>query len=79
LLTVAKKDPDAFEFPAKMERIYGSQDVAFFRESRSTQDILAMAQSVKFEPYADSGQLTIWDELLDLGGACSDGCEIGHD
>ncbi len=38
-----------------------------------------MAQSVKFEPYADSGQLTIWDELLDLGGACSDGCEIGHD
>jgi hypothetical protein len=79
LLTVAKKDPDAFDFPAKMERIYGSQDVAFFRESRSTQDILAMAQSVKFEPYADSSQLTIWDELLDLGGACSDGCEVGHD
>jgi hypothetical protein len=79
LLTVAKKDPDAFEFPAKMERIYGSQDVAFFRESRFTQDILAMAQSVKFESYADSSQLTIWDELLDLGGACSDGCEIGHD
>lgn len=86
LMTVAKEDPLAFDFPARLEAQYGGLNAknscgirVFFRESRSTQDILAMAQAVKFEPYADSSQLTIWDELLDLGGACSDGCEIGHD
>lgn len=86
LMTVAKEDPSAFDFPARLEAQYGELNAknslglrVFFRESRSTQDILAMAQTVKFEAYSDSGQLTIWDELLDLGGACSDGCEIGHD
>lgn len=80
LLTVANADPSAFDFPRQMEIKYKDRDNAtFFRGNRSANDILAMAQQTAFEPYQDSMQLTIWDELLDLGGACSDGCEIGHD
>jgi 3'-phosphoadenosine 5'-phosphosulfate sulfotransferase (PAPS reductase)/FAD synthetase len=85
LLTVAKADPSAFDFPARMESEYGTYKAdksggrrVFFREFRSTQDILAMSK-LPFVPYQDSSQITIWDEMLDLGGACNDGCEIGHD
>ena len=85
LLTVAKTDPSAFDFPARMEAEYGMVKAkndegikTFFREERSAQDILAMSK-LPFEPYQDSIQRTIWDELLDIGGACSDGCEVGHD
>ena len=85
LLTVAKADPSAFDFPKRMEATYGevkadnaSGHRVFFREERSAEDILAMAQ-LPFTSYEDSRQQTIWDELLDLGGACSDGCEVGHD
>jgi len=85
LLTVAKADPSNFDFPARMEAEYGTFKAdksggrrVFFREFRSTQDILAMSK-LPFVPYQDSSQITIWDEMLDLGGACNDGCEIGHD
>ena len=83
LLTVAKRNPSAFDFPLKMEEKYGSLDRSgrtrvFFRESRSAKDILSMSK-LPFTPYEDSAQRTIWDELLDIGGACSDGCEVGHD
>ena len=83
LMTVAEADPSAFDFPKRMEATYGTLNAdrskdgrrVFFREERSAEDILAMAQ-LPFTPYEDSKQQTIWDELLDLGGACSDGCEI---
>lgn len=85
LLTVAKADPSNFDFPARMEAEYGTFKAdksggqrVFFREFRSTQDILAMSK-FPFVPYQDSSQITIWDEMLDLGGACNDGCEISHD
>lgn len=77
LMTVAKADPSAFDFPRRMESKYGQDGTKFFRGNRSSSDIIAMSQ-LPFEPYEDSRQRTIWDELLDIGGACSDGCEIGH-
>ena len=86
LLTLAKEDPAVFDFPRRLELQYGTVKAyntrgvkTFFRGNRSASDILNMAEESKFEPYQDSKQLTIWDELLDLGGACSDGCEVGHD
>jgi len=86
LMTVAKDDPSAFDFPSRLEKQYGQLNAkndaglrVFFREGRTADDIVRMAQTVPFKPYADSLQRTIWDELLDMGGACSDGCEVGHE
>ena len=85
LLTVAKTDPSAFDFPNRMEETYGTVKAVndkgvrvFFRGERSTQDVLSMLQQ-PFEAYEDSAQVTIWDELLDIGGACSESCEVGAD
>jgi hypothetical protein len=85
LLTVAAADPSAFAFPLQMEEKYGQVKAkneegrkTFFRESRSAQDVLDMS-NLPFTPYTDSTQRTIWDELLDIGGACSESCEIGAD
>jgi len=50
----------------------------FFRERRTAQDILRLSKE-PFALYEDTTQRTIWDEFLDMGGSCSDGCEIGHD
>lgn len=91
LYTLALENPAYFDFFARMEREYGhvkTEDYAatapdgrryFFRGHRSTAQILHEARTKPFEPYRDSRQFTIWDELLDLGGACSESCEIGAD
>lgn len=92
LFTLAKLAPDVFDFPARMERSYGHVRTGnrykatgpdgrrhFFRGHRDTADILeAAAANVSMALYSDAVQTSIFDELLDLGGACSDGCEVGH-
>ena len=87
LMTVAKNDPAAFDFPGEMERRHGwvnrgSQEQkdprVFFRENRSAQDIVVMAHTQKFKEYQDSQevQATLFGPL-DIGGGCGDSCEIG--
>lgn len=93
LYTLAKLDPTVFEFPARMEREYGLVKTGaeykatspdgrrhFFRGHRDTTDIIREANAKQnLILYTDQVQSSIFDELLDLGGSCSDGCEIGAD
>jgi len=52
----------------------------FFRGHRDTADIKRQAAELtQMVLYTDQTQITVFDALLDIGGACSDGCEIGHD
>jgi 3'-phosphoadenosine 5'-phosphosulfate sulfotransferase (PAPS reductase)/FAD synthetase len=85
LLTLAKENPAIFDFPAKMEAMYGNAGFnldpeyqrVFFRGAKSTKDILAEAE-LPFEPFVDGYRVTIanFDEDLDSAGACSESCEV---
>ena len=93
LYTLAKLDPTVFDFPARMEREYGLVKTGaeykatspdgrrhFFRGHRDTTDIIREANEKRnLILYTDQVQSSIFDELLDMGGSCSDGCEIGAD
>jgi 3'-phosphoadenosine 5'-phosphosulfate sulfotransferase (PAPS reductase)/FAD synthetase len=90
LMTVAKSNPDAFDFAGRMERKYGminkgesemTEPRTFFRGNLSAQDILKAAFTQQFTPYEDDtfDQMEFFDELLDAGGSCSSSCEIGAD
>ena len=93
LYTIAKTHPEVFDFPARMERDYGHVKTGptykatgpdgrrhFFRGHRDTTDIIREANEKQgLILYTDAVQSTIFDELLDIGGGCSDGCEIGAD
>lgn len=90
LMTVAKTNPEFFDFPDRMEKKYGhiyrgkvapEQDRTFFRMRQSAQDILKAANTTEFEPYQDDrfDRHGSYDEWLDAGTSCSESCEIGHD
>jgi hypothetical protein len=91
LLTIASQDPSKFDFFLRMEKQYGTFKADgykaaaddgrryFFRGHTSTQQLLDDAKTVKFVAYRDQIQTTIWDEPLDLGGACDQGCEVYND
>ena len=51
----------------------------FYRNHRTARDIIAESKKITFTPFEDSSQSTIWDELLDVGGACNQGCEVFSD
>lgn len=67
LLTVAKHNPEVFDFPKRMEELYGNvkptrikdeprwceEKWTFFRKGRSTQDMLDLAAAGNFEEYRD--------------------------
>lgn len=93
-LTLAKECPSVFDFPKRMEAKYGGLypervqrddgKVVFFRKHESAEDILTEVQTRDFEPYVDDPwdhgiERGLFDDELDRGGACSDGCEIGAD
>lgn len=79
LLTVAKHTPEAFDFPARMERDHGHVNTdrmeagefgstrTFFRHGKSSQDILETAHNSTFREYEETRQLTFgfWDEAWD--------------
>jgi len=90
LFTIAIESPHYFDFFRRMDSEYGNfkTDCAaaspqgnrrFFRGHRTTQDILDQAHQTQFEPYSDEMQRTIWNELIDVGAACDQGCEVFHD
>ena len=88
LLTIAKETPEAFDFMGRMEKTYAlaggerkdgqaREPRTFFRENRSVQDILRMAQE-PFEPFSDD-KFIPFNADLDVGGGCGESCEIGAD
>jgi 3'-phosphoadenosine 5'-phosphosulfate sulfotransferase (PAPS reductase)/FAD synthetase len=90
LFTIAQNDPSHFDLFARLERQYGhirhdnhnasdSDSIKFFRGNRSAADIVREAHTLKFEPYSDTRQLSMWDLMLDIGGGCGDSCEIDTD
>jgi hypothetical protein len=90
LATVAKHNPEAFDFPARMEREYGHihkgkgpqlKPRVFFRKHMTAPEIVQIAQLGKFKEYTDEEytQPGLFDEQWDVGGGCGESCEIGAD
>ena len=91
LMTVAKTNPEYFDFPDRMERKYGMVDKSaagvqteprtHFRLRKSARDILNDANTLEFEPYEDDkfDKHGSYEEWLDAGTSCSESCEIGVD
>lgn len=83
LITVARELPESFTNFAKYEVAYpntgaGEGDRRLFRERKTTADIFELARNPHILPFVDDGKWESQSEL-DLGGACSDSCEIGVD
>ena len=81
--TLAKDDPSIYELPARLERDYplaghnkDGTPRTFFRENRSTQDILEGSKQ-PFTPYHDENRT--YDDRLDVGGGCGESCEVYAD
>jgi hypothetical protein len=88
LMTIAKENPSAFDFMARMESLYGfaggprrdgdpKERRVFFRKNRTAQDILE-ASKKPFTPFVD-GRFIQFDDELDVGSGCGESCEIGAD
>lgn len=81
LLTLAKENPEVFEFPARMEAKYpyagaGVGRRVFFRENRSARDLLALARK-PFEPFREGA--VQYNLPLDASNGCAESCEIYAD
>lgn len=85
LLTIAKNEPAFFEFPVRMERMYGrngnhslDEDRKFFRKRQSALEILEESKSVYFDEFTDEYFVSMsnFDEELDSAGGCSESCEV---
>lgn len=89
LMTVAKRDPAAFDFPARMDQQYSEvhngtkpqeKPRRFFRTGLKTETILEMALSDDFKEYEDKeSDPVLFEHWWDLGGGCGDSCEVGAD
>lgn len=88
LLTLAKHNPEVFDFPLRMEAKYGDYMVhdkankdgkrVFFRGYKSAADIIQMGKEFPYhKEFYDIRQTTLWDDDLDVGGGCGSSCEIG--
>lgn len=91
-LTLAKEDPSVFDFPDRMERLYGhiKGDTAaghngrryWFRKHLSVADIIATSKTTEFVPYTDDPYHhgMDFDPELDVGnGGCGESCEVYAD
>ena len=82
LMTIAKHEPERFEFMDRMERENshikcGGKPRSFFRQNKTAQDIIAAAQQ-PFNEFVDRMpelQLGMF-EPMDLEADCGAGCEI---
>lgn len=85
LMTIARENPEWFDFFRRMERTYpdagpGEMDRPrrFFRGKRSSDEIIAAAQA-PFRAYRPDDEMQIEMDMLDLGGGCGESCEIFAD
>lgn len=87
LLTLAKHNPEIFDFPVRMEEKYGLHKFVptdkatkrvFFRGHRSAMDILDLARKGNFEEFTDKYSIS-FDPDMDMSSGCGmSSCEIGH-
>lgn len=82
-LTIMVENPEWFEFPERMERLYSHinpkadlPDRVFFRKNMSVKDLRAMALDTDFEKARDDAQVFASDSNLDIGSGCASSCEI---
>lgn len=84
-LTNIASEPDRYDFPERMERLYGlaghnvdGNRRVFFRGHKSTADLREMA-SRPFVPFAEyvAYQASIFDDL-DVSAGCSESCEFSE-
>lgn len=89
LLTLAAETPSVFDFPAEMERTFGTFKGHlkaghngrryFFRGYRTTQDLFETAAK-PFVRFVDNSPTPIpFDPELDRGSGCGESCEVGAD
>jgi hypothetical protein len=78
-LTTASESPGYYDFPERMEALYGLSGSnkdgtkrVFFRNHMTTKDIRGMAAQ-PFVPFKESHQYQV--DWLDEAGACSESCE----
>lgn len=79
LYTLALENPEVFDFPLDMERMYPisqrnktGENETFFRKGRSTKDILREAKEKDFVKFTDPYQ---HDNDMDTHAGCEDRCE----
>ena len=73
LLTLAQETPEIFDFPARMEKLYGhvgfEKDArVFFRGRQSTEELLREARTTVIDRFVDVN-------YLDEPGGCTESCE----
>jgi hypothetical protein len=95
LFTIMSEDPEAFDFPRRMEQLYSTVGPEFSKETlpqgyrrtfftgnKSTDDLVKEYEQRKatFTPATDDAQnYFMWDLELDTGGGCGDSCEVFTD
>jgi hypothetical protein len=87
LLTVAKHNPEHFDFPVRMEAKYGEHRLSddeqsprvMFRKYMTALDYLAEAKDGAFREYTDNDHLqpSLFTFDMDYSIGCGESCEIG--
>jgi hypothetical protein len=85
LLTLAQDTPEIFDFPIRMEKLYGKsgqhsspESRVFFRERRSGLDILEESKKPfrRWEEPRESMDMFGFDMEMDSANGCSESCEV---
>lgn len=80
LLTIMREKPESFDFPERMEKLYGQagamapkmgKDIKFFRGFKSVQDLRDM-EAQGFDKFIDH-------HYLNISNGCSESCEVFSD
>jgi len=83
LLTLAKATPEIFDFPIRMESLYGktgnhtaNENRKFFRNRESGLDIIAESK-VSFIPFVEKSEtVDLFNFDMDAANGCSESCEV---
>lgn len=86
-LTLIKENPSVFDFPRRMEALYprvgpefiknaSSPNRVFFRGSHSTNDLFSQYEQKKDTLVSFHDENQVFDDVLDVPGACNESCEI---
>ena len=90
-LTIIKEKPEVFDWPERMESLYGragkiaddEEDRVFFRNRMSAKDLRLIASTGQFAPAEDDARVYPEPDLfgfkLDIQSACAQSCEVAFD
>lgn len=89
LVQIMRENPDSFDFPEMMERKHPHAGMSntddprrFFRGKMTVNDIRELSKNSNILPPLDDArfyQMSLFSSDYDVGGGCSDGCEIFHE